>query len=185
MAKTAVRRKKKSPKLAPQALPVALENFVEQSVEDYTQKEVPLGGYLILMATYAATFATLMRVIEKKQIETPTGFDFALTAIASYKLSRVVTMSFIGSPIRAPFTTRGQSLLGGEVQDHSRGHGLQRAVGNLLTCPFCFSVWSSTAFAFGHVLFPRSTKQATTILSIAAIGDILHTGYRDLRLASH
>lgn len=135
------------------------------------------------MGSYAAVFGGLYFLTSKKQTEakSPRGFDLALIAVASYKLSRVVTMSFIGAPIRAPFTERGESLKGGEIQDESRGTGLQKAVGNLLTCPFCFNVWSTTALSFGYRLAPRLTLQAAEILSVAAMGDVLNFAFRNMR----
>ena len=154
-----------------------------KSVKAYADKDVPLAGYLTLMATYAAVFGSLSYLSHKnkKTFVRPKGGDLVVLTIASYKISRVVTMSFIGSPLRAPFTKRGKSLPGGEVQDESRGEGLQRAVGNLLTCPFCFSVWSSTIVTFGYIFAPRATLQAAYILSMAAADDVLNTSWRALR----
>ncbi len=151
--------------------------------EDYSSEDVPLGSYAVLMGSYAAVFGGLYFLSTKlrDKPQPPRGADLALIAVASYKLSRVVTMSFIGAPIRAPFTERGESLKGGEIQDESRGHGLQKAVGNLLTCPFCFNVWATTAFSFGYRFAPRVTLQAAEILTIAAIGDVLHFGFRNMR----
>lgn len=146
----------------------------------YADPEIPLGGYLTLMATYSATFAGLTFLTRKTETRLPVG-DLALLAIASYKLSRIVTMSFIGSPLRAPFAERGEDRKGGEVQDVARGRGLQKAVGNLVTCPFCFNVWSATLFRFSFARFPRATRNAAQILTLAAIGDVLHHGYRTLR----
>ena len=152
----------------------------------YGARDIPVFSYAALMGVYAATFATLAYVATRngRKLAKPTGLDLALLTVASCKLSRIVTMSFIGAPVRAPFTHRGKSLRGGEVQDQSRGEGLQKAVGNLLTCPFCFSVWSTTSFMFGYTLAPTVTMQAAYILSIAAADDLLHYGYRNLREAS-
>lgn len=146
----------------------------------YADPDIPLGGYLTLMTAYSATFAGLTFLTRKAKAR-PSAGEFLLLAIASYKLSRIVTMSFIGSPLRAPFAERGEDRKGGEVQDVARGRGLQKAVGNLVTCPFCFNVWSATLFRFSFARFPRTTTNAAQILALAAIGDVLHLGYRTLR----
>jgi Protein of unknown function (DUF1360) len=169
-------------------------NLVDQAVEKidaiteeiksgYGAENVPLGSYALLMGTYAAAFSTLYYLSTRngREIAKPKGLDLALLTVASYKLSRVVTMSFIGSPIRAAFTERGESLKGGEVQDKARGEGLQRAIGNLVTCPFCFSVWATTGLFFGYNFAKRATIQASYILSIAAVDDFLNLSYRSLR----
>ncbi len=159
------------------------EQKAEEIRQGYGADDVPVFSYALLMGTYAAVFAGLYRFATRngRPLERPRGGDFALLAVASYKLSRIVTMSFIGSPLRAAFAERGPSLKGGEVQDKARGQGLQRAVGNLVTCPFCFSVWSTTFVVFGYSIARRATLQASTILSIAAVDDFLNLGFRNLR----
>lgn len=153
----------------------------------YSDHDIPLDAYAGLIATYALLFSGLFWISTRRDrdLARPQGLDLALLAIASYKFARIVTMSFIASPLRAPFTVRGKSLKAGEVQDRARGHGLQRAIGNLLTCPFCFEVWSSTFFMFGFSIAPRAFRQLSYILSMAAVGDVLHLGYRDIRELSY
>ena len=163
--------------------PRPLKQKLDAMGEDYEAENVPLAAYAALMGTYAAVFGGLFLIATRggRRPKSPRAVDLAYLTLGAYKLSRIVTMSFIGSPLRAPFTTRGKSLKGGEVQDQSRGEGLRKAVGNLLTCPFCFNVWSNTLFLFGFSIVPRLTLQAARILSMAAMGDVLHHGYRTLR----
>ena len=163
------------------------ESGLDKIRSGYGDSRVPLASYVLLMGTYSAVFAGLYALATRggRRLAKPQGLDLALLSVASYKLSRVVTMSFIGAPIRAPFTERGESLKGGEVQDEARGQGLQRAVGNLVTCPFCFGIWSSTFFLFGFSMAPEATRQASYILSVAAVGDLLHFGYRNMREVSN
>lgn len=149
----------------------------------YAETSLPLKSYTALMGTYAAAFGTLFYLAtrKKRKLPVPSNRELALLTVGSFKLARIVTMSFIASPIRAPFTRRGESLPGGEVQDEARGRGLQKAIGNMLTCPFCFNVWASTAFVFGYAFAPRAAIKAAEVLSVAAGGDVLHLGYRGLR----
>lgn len=162
------------------------ENAYREALTEYGAKDQPIGSYIKLIGSYSLFFGSMFLLATRKgrPLREPRGRDLALLTIASYKLSRIITMSFIGSPIRAPFAKRGESLKGGEVQDEARGEGLQRAVGNLVTCPFCFNVWSTTLFVFGYSLLPRVTKQLSYILTIAAGGDVLHHSYRSLREVS-
>lgn len=162
------------------------ENAYRSALKDYGAVDQPVGSYVKLIGSYSLFFGTLFLLATRngRPLRKPNGRQLTLLTIASYKLSRIVTMSFIGSPIRAPFAKRGQSLKGGEVQDEARGEGIQKAIGNLVTCPFCFNVWSTTLFVFGFSIVPRITQQLSTILTIAAGGDILHHGYRSLREVS-
>jgi hypothetical protein len=164
-------------------LPEPIEKIAKEIETGYEAENVPLGSYLLLMGAYSLFFAALYKASSRgrDQFEKPKGLDLALLTIASYKFSRVITMSFIGSAVRAPFTKRGPSLKAGEVQDQARGRGLQRAIGNMVTCPFCFNVWSTTLFVFGYSISKKLTTQVAYVLSIAAAGDFLHLGYRNVR----
>ena len=153
------------------------------NVKHYTKEPIPLGGYITLMSVYGLTLIGLT-ALDRKRNAAPAEIKplpLLMAAMGSYKFARIVTMSFIGSPIRAPFAKRGESLAGGEVQDEARGEGLQKAIGSLLTCPFCFNVWSATGFFFGMRFFPRLTQNLSHILATAALGDVLHLGYRNVR----
>ncbi len=149
----------------------------------YDAEDVPLPSYATLLAAYAAIF-TLLHLLTRSRETDPKklkAIELAYLTIGSYKLSRVITMSFIASFLRAPFTTRGKSLKGGEVQDVARGEGLQKAIGNMLTCPFCFNVWASTFFIFGHRLAPQMAIRFAQVLAVSAVSDALHLSYQKLR----
>lgn len=161
---------------------MSIKQTVEQIEAGYDAERVPIFAYVGLMLTYAAVFAGLSYALrDVDPAARPRGLDLVLLMVGSYKLSRVITMSFIGTPLRAPFTKRGESLKGGEVQDVARGRGLQKAIGHLLTCPFCFNVWAATIFYFGYLYAPAFAVNAGYVLSFAAAGDVLHHGYRTLR----
>ena len=161
---------------------MTIKDTAEEIAAAYDAEQVPIGAYVVLMTTYAGVFGLLSyATLDVDAAARPHGLDLVLLMVGSYKLSRVITMSFIGTPVRAPFTKRGKSLKGGEVQDQSRGTGLQKAIGNLLTCPFCFNVWAATAFYFGYLYAPALAVNAGYVLSFAAAGDVLHHAYRTLR----
>jgi uncharacterized protein DUF1360 len=61
-----------------------------------------------------------------------------------------------------------------------RGTGLRKAVGALITCPFCLAVWVATAFVFGLVLAPRATRLAASVLVAVTGADVLHLAYAAL-----
>ena len=65
----------------------------------------------------------------------------------------------------------------GEVEEESRGHGLQEAVGDLLTCPYCIGVWIITPLWFGMALAPRLTRFVAGILATVTTADFMHRAY--------
>lgn len=100
--------------------------------------------------------------------------DVALLGTATYKLSRLLTKDKVTSFLRAPVASFDSEGAGPEVNDRPRGEGLPRAVGELITCPFCTGQWVGTAL-FGAYLFnPRLGRSVAGLLSALALADSLH-----------
>lgn len=80
--------------------------------------------------------------------------DLALLSVATHKISRLIAKDPVTSPLRAPFTRFAGTSGEAELAEEVRGQGPRKAVGELVTCPFCLGQWVATAFAFGLVLAP-------------------------------
>jgi hypothetical protein len=143
----------------------------------------PLGGYAALTATFAgfaAGFSIWVRRSGRELPERIDAGDLALITVATHKASRMLAKDRVTSAVRAPFT-RFQSDGGpGEVEERARGRGLRRAVGELLICPFCLSVWIGAAFAAGLVVAPRPTRWAASVLTAVFGSDVLQVAYKGL-----
>jgi len=140
----------------------------------------PLRGYLATLAAYAGLaggLAGLARLTGRTPPERLTTQDVVLMSIATHKVSRLLAKDAVTSPLRAPFTryegTSGDAELGEEV----RGTGLRHSVGELISCPFCLSVWVATGFAAGLVFAPRFTRLAAATFTAVAASDALQLGY--------
>ena len=59
--------------------------------------------------------------------------------------------------------------------------GFARAVGELVTCPYCIGLWVASGLSYGQVLFPRETRFATAIFSAHALADFLNAGFVGLK----
>jgi hypothetical protein len=145
--------------------------------------EHPIGGYAVLLATYGTLVAVLAALVARTR-RLPERFalgDYALLGVATQKMSRLVAKDAVAAAVRAPFTRFEEATGAAEVHEEVRGSGLRHAVGELLTCPFCLSVWIATLFTFGLVLFPRATRLAASILAAVTISDSLQFAYTRLR----
>lgn len=143
-------------------------------------QERPLGGYLGAMAVYTAAVGTLAGVTRLRRHEIPDGLsvkDVILGAVATQKLSRLVTKDPVTSPLRAPFTVYRDTEGPAELKEDVRGHGAQKTVGELITCPFCLDMWVATALTAGHIYLPRATRLAVDTLVTLAGADVLQFGY--------
>jgi hypothetical protein len=143
----------------------------------------PLRGYAITMTVYASVVTALAAVVKLTRDEPPDGMspsDIVLCAAATHKLSRLLAKDPVTSPLRAPFTefrgTEGPSELAEDVRDD----GQRKALGELITCPFCTGVWVTTGFASGLLLLPRTTRFVMGALTALAGADLLHFAHARL-----
>lgn len=148
----------------------------ERNYSAASEDERPLAGYLGTMSVYAAVVATIAGAARATGQDIPDGFDLrqvALSAAATHKLSRLLAKDPVTSPLRAPFT-RYQGTAGpAELNEEVRGTGVQKTVGELISCPFCTSVWVATGLTAGLIYLPRTTRLAIGTLSALAGADLL------------
>jgi hypothetical protein len=137
----------------------------------------PLKGYLALMGVYGVLSGGL---VAWSRTRAPADRalrwgDVARLAVATARLSRLLTKDSVTSPLRAPLTRysgQGQpSEVNEEVAGWARGRPLPHAVAELVTCPFCMAQWAATGLVTAHVLAPRTTRLVTDILVAAAGAD--------------
>ena len=63
------------------------------------------------------------------------------------------------------------------MQAEPEGRGWRKAIGELLTCPFCVGQWVATAFVVGFVRAPRLARFIATIFATSAVADFLQFAY--------
>ena len=139
----------------------------------------PLGGYATLMGVYGAGGAAGAVALRRRNRPLPDvrAVDIVLVGIATHKMARRMSKDSVTSPLRAPFT-RYEGVSGpAELQERVRGKGLQKAVGELISCPFCLSQWVATGFVFGLVTAPRATRWAASVFASLALADFLQFAY--------
>jgi hypothetical protein len=142
-------------------------------------EERPLRGYAAVMTLYGAGVAAAGALVRHQDRPLPDVSlrDVVLVGVATHKLSRRLSKDSVTSPFRAPFT-RYQGASGpAELAEDSRGDGVRKAVGELVTCPFCLSQWVATGFVFGLALAPRATRMAASVFASLALADFLQFGY--------
>ncbi len=136
----------------------------------------PLGGYLATMTVYSSVVGALAGAAALTGRKVPadgmSGRDVVLAAAATHKLSRLLTRDPVTSPLRAPFTSYEGTAGPAELAEDPRGHGVQKTVGELITCPFCASVWVATGLTAGLVFLPRTTRLAMGTFAALAGADM-------------
>ncbi len=105
--------------------------------------------------------------------DTVPAWDVALLGTATFKASRLLTKDKVTSFLRAPFTRREREGEGSEVMDAPRGTGLRRAVGDLVSCPFCTSTWVAGGLVGTYAVAPRAARLVCAGLSAVVVSDWL------------
>ncbi len=136
----------------------------------------PLAGYVATMAVYSGTvgaLAGLARLSGRPVRGELPWSDVIRCAAATQKLSRLLAKDPVTSPLRAPFASYDGTSGPSELHEQVRGQGGRKTVGELVTCPFCTSVWIATGFTAGLIYLPRTTRLALATLSALAGADLL------------
>jgi len=144
-------------------------------VAGHSEQYRPLGGYLALVGAFNAVVAGGVVAAGRagRLPETVRASDLVLGAIATYKLSRLISRDRVTSAVRAPFTRFQDDAGHGEVDEQARGTGLRLAVGELLVCPNCLGQWVAGAFTAGFIGAPRATRAIAAMFTIHAGADAL------------
>jgi hypothetical protein len=150
-----------------------------------SKHELPLGGYASLVGIYGLVLAGgLFKARRKAPIGGLSLGDGVVFGLATYQVARIVAKDRVLAPFRAPFTKYEDSAGAGEIKETSRGTGLQKAAGDLLTCPYCLAPWVATAFSFGLLVQPRITRWLAGVFTTVAIADVAQQGYAALKTKS-
>ncbi len=156
--------------------------------EEYEgESDRPVAGFLAIMGAYATIVSGLGVFLRRRGVVLPERVrfvDLALVTVATHKLSRLLAKDPVTSPLRAPFTRFAGTAGLGELREKVRGTGFRKAIGALVTCPFCLGVWVATGFGFGLVAAPRATRFVASILTAVTGADVLHLAYAVLEQKS-
>jgi len=156
---------------------------VEQSpaagLDDYarsTQPDPLPRDYGTINAVYAALLAGLLiasrnRSEPERRIH---GSELVPLGAATFALSKVIARERIGAWVREPFVDD-------PIHPHRpRGHRLQRAVGELVTCTRCVGAWSALGLVGLRTFAPDAGRTVTGVLATSALNDFLQAGFRAL-----
>ena len=97
-------------------------------------EERPLPEYAALTAVFGAVLGGFL-VLARRRLPERVGFgDVLRIGLASYKVGRLIAKEDVATFVRAPVTQD-------EEATEPKPDGLQRALGELVTCPYCIGLW--------------------------------------------
>lgn len=145
----------------------------------------PNRGYATLAAVYSgAVGATALALRNRskrtgKPLHVPSGSDLLLLGVATFKVSRLLSRDSVTAFARAPFVEpQGSDSAAGEVKEEPTGGWMRKAIGELLTCPFCLDQWVATGALLTYMASPKLARAAASTMAIVSVADISQYGYR-------
>ena len=146
------------------------------------------AGYAVLLVAYSGLAGMLTLLVRRRtrgRVPSVKPTDVMLLGLATFKLSRVVAKDKVMTPVREPFVEETEPGEGSEVNSKpARRGGLRSAVGELITCPFCISVWIATLLVALFSLAPRAVRLAASGLGAMVLADSGQYVYSRLRESS-
>ena len=149
--------------------------------EEYGKPDAPLGSYAVLLATYGTLVLGFLGLRHRRRRHPPSLAQVALYGLATHKIARTLTRDRVTSPLRAPFVRYRRDPGKSELTEKPRGRGLRRAVGQLLTCPYCTGPWIAAGLLAGETAAPSATRVVASIFAIVSAADLLHGAHQKLK----
>ncbi|MCP8968357.1 DUF1360 domain-containing protein [Ectobacillus ponti] len=105
-------------------------------------------------------------------------FLLVLFSFAAFRLTRLLVYDKITAFIRAPFIEEIQvPEEDGSVSTYMKlkGSGLQRWIGELLSCYWCTGVWVTAFLLLCYYMMPKVAEPLLLLLGVAGIAAIIET----------
>jgi hypothetical protein len=118
-------------------------------------------------------FITAVILLPKVELQ---PWQFALLALATFRMARTLSFNEIAEPLRSPFTVTipDSCKAGSNVHPKPGSRGIIYAVGSLLACPICTGQWSALILYASLVLVYNIGIKLVMILALAGASEILH-----------
>ena len=135
----------------------------------------PYSSYAAIAATFGGGLAAatvLAKALNREPRELG-PLDLLTLSAATFKLSRTISRDKIASFVREPFV-EGEAYDGDE---EPAGEGMQRALGELVTCTRCVGTWVAAGLGATQVIAPKFGRLLTWTLAAGAANDFLQTSF--------
>ncbi len=120
--------------------------------------------YAVLSAVFWAGVLAAARAGRERAAEPTSLGDLVALGLASARIGSVVAEDRITVFLRRPFAD-------GPAAVQPKGEGPARAVGELVTCAHCVSLWAAGALAAAHLARPRETRFVARVFAAWAVAE--------------
>ena len=130
----------------------------------------PYAAYAAIAGTFLAGLGFASALARRSP--PARALDLIALSAATFKASRTLSHERVASFVREPFVEG--------ADEHPTGEGMQRAVGELVTCSRCVGTWVAAGLASSQMLAPRFGRALTWTLGAAAANDFLQAAFAAL-----
>jgi hypothetical protein len=134
------------------------------------RREPPYEAYAAIVGAFLAGLGVVSLLARRSP--PATALDLVALSAATFKASRTLSHERVASFMREPFVE-------GE-EERPAGEGLQRALGELVTCSRCVGTWVAAGLASSQMAAPRFGRALTWTLGAAAANDFLQAAFTAL-----
>jgi hypothetical protein len=120
--------------------------------------------YAALSAVFWAGLLIAARAGSERLAEPTSATDVLALGLAGAKIGTIVAEDRIALFLRRPFAD-------GPAAVQPAGEGVRRAIGELVTCSHCASLWAAGALAAAQLARPRETRLVTRVFAAYAVAD--------------
>ncbi|MBA3382256.1 MAG: DUF1360 domain-containing protein [Actinobacteria bacterium] len=135
----------------------------------------PYSSYAAIFGTFLGGLAAVGALARSRgrEPQPQSALDVVLLAGATFKTARTLSHDRITSFARLPFV-EGEA----DAEDERpTGEGMQRAIGELVTCTRCVGTWAAAGLVSTQLAAPRFGRVLTWTLGAAAASDFLQAGF--------
>jgi hypothetical protein len=133
--------------------------------------------YVSLIGIFTSLFGAVVLGKRRKLesfVVTPT--DLALLSLATYRAGRLAAYDRVTEPLRAPITETVPDEYDAGENVVAEGAGVQKALGELVSCPTCVGTWAAAGMLYGMQIAPGPTRLFAGILAVSGLAEILNSG---------
>jgi hypothetical protein len=132
----------------------------------------PYASYATLLGSFAVGLGLVSRLSRPERELRP--LDLVSLGLATFKAARTVSHDEVTSFLRQPFVVE-EAHEGAD--ETPAGTGMQRALGELVTCTRCIGTWIAAGLASTLAVVPRFGRLLAWALAAAALNDFLQAGF--------
>ncbi|HEV2712701.1 MAG TPA: DUF1360 domain-containing protein [Gaiellaceae bacterium] len=127
----------------------------------------PYGAYAAIVGAFVAGLATVAALARRSP--PASALDLVALSAATFKGARTLSHERVASFVREPFVEG--------AEERPAGEGLQRALGELVSCSRCVGTWVAAGLASSQMVAPRFGRALTWTLGASAANDFLQAAF--------